>query len=459
MDTVSIVILSHNSRNHLEACLASVFAQDYPREHMQVIVVDNASSDGTVAWLSQAYSHLTCDANPENPGFARGIHRGAALASGTYLAFLNPDMRADAHWLGGLLETIQSAPDVACAGSVSLNWAGDTIDYAGRPRDALCLFPAEPADAGTLGPPRPDQPWLFASGGAMLIRRDVFEQLGGFDPDYFLYHEDVDFGWRLWAQGHRALRSAGSVVYHRQGSAAGRLAPPTVAHWVDKHVLYTVIKNLEEPGFQSIVPRLVHGLVRRANTWDLRHASVAAALRDCMREADALWAKRAALAARRVRHDAGIFAACGHPFEALLQDPAAAEFERYWTKQRGPGPCVDGPSLARYLLAVGFHAYAYNAEALGTELAAQHERVRSLVEHVGERQQAVNRLAADLAEQTARTNALLEHGIGVRHLKAVRSLRRAVGRTLTRWGLRRPAMPGAPAPRPVDPSKTNEADA
>ena len=458
MDTVSIVIVSHNSREHLEACLASVFALDYPRENTQVIVVDNASSDVTVGWLAQGHPRVTCEASPENTGFAQGINRGAAVASGKYLAFLNPDMRVDVHWLSRLVETIRSEPDVACAGSVALNWAGDRIDYAGHAHDGLCLFPADPADSSTLPDPTRDIPLLFASGEAMLIRREVFQQLGGFDPDYFLYHEDVDFGWRLWSLGYRVLRASRSVVYHRQGSAAARIAPAIVAHWVDKHALYTVLKNLEEPELQRIFPRLAYCLVGRANTWELRHTSLAAALRDCIREADALWTKRASLRERRVRRDAAIFAECGHPFETLPHDPASAAFERYWEQHGLRGDCVDGPSLAQYLLSVGFHAYAYNSESLSAELAAQQQRVNSLVAHVGERQQAVDHLGAELAEQTARANALANREVSVADLRIARNFRRMLGGALLRLGVRTRASTGESVAPAVKRSGTREAD-
>ena len=430
MDTVSIVILSHNSREHLEACLASVFALDYPRESTQIIVMDNASGDGTVAWLSQEHPGITCDESLENLGFSRGIHRGTALASGKYLAFLNPDMRVDVRWLSRLVKTIESAPDVACAGSVVLNWTGDRIDFAGRPGDGLNLFPADPVDSGTLPDPTRDIPILFSSGGAMLVRRDAYQELGGFDPDYFLYHEDVDLGWRLWSLGYRVLRASGSVAYHKQGSAAARLAPETVAHWAYKHALYTVLKNLEEPEFQKIFPRLVYSLVSRANSQGIWHASFAAALRECMSEADALWTKRATLRARRVRADAALFAECGHPFEALLHDPPSAAFESYLEQHGMREQVVDGPSLAHYLLGVGFHAYGYNMEALSAELAAQQQKVKALVAHVGERQQAVELLEARLAEQAEKMDSL-GWGFGVAGWRARRILRRALGGALS----------------------------
>ena len=228
MHTVSIVIVNHNGREDLATCLPSLFALDYPQDKLEIILVDNASTDDTVAWLTATRPTVRCVVNSENVGFARGINRGAEMARGEYLAFLNPDMRVDPHWLARLVTTIQSEPDVACAGSVVLNWSGDEIDFAGRPTDALNLAPNEPLQAKDFYASAGDIPLLFASGGAMLIRRDIFQGIGGFDPDYFMYHEDVDLGWRLWQAGYRVLRSVKSRVYHKGSTSSRKLPRETV---------------------------------------------------------------------------------------------------------------------------------------------------------------------------------------------------------------------------------------
>jgi GT2 family glycosyltransferase len=445
MDTVSIVILSHNSREHLEVCLDSVFALDYQQAKIQVIAVDNASSDGTVAWLTERYRDVHCEACSENLGFARGINRGAAIASGKYLAFLNPDVRVDAHWLTALVETIQGDSETACAGSIVLNWTGEKIDYAGRPRDGLHLYPVEQREATAVLGSTQDVPFLFASGGAMLIPQAVFRQVDGFDPAYFLYHEDVDLGWRLWSLGHRVVRSARSLVYHRQGSAAARTPPETVARWVQKHTLYTVLKNLEEPHFQEVFPRLAYRLLARIRLGDLWCSAFPAALRDCMREADALWAKRAALQQKRVRSDAAIFAECGHPFHALLHDPDSAAFQRHWEEREIPGPFTDARTLHQYLMSIGFHAYEYNTELLAAELAAQQQRTKALVAQVGERQNAVVLLGAELAAQTAKVDSLVGQVAERQH--AVESLEMKL------------ASPGSRRAVPAEPSSTTSRSA
>jgi GT2 family glycosyltransferase/glycosyltransferase involved in cell wall biosynthesis len=399
MDTVSIIILNYNCREFLDACLTSVFRLEYPRDKVEVIVVDNASSDGSADWLRDKYPQVRCVANPENVGFARGIQRGAAVASGKYLAFLNQDMRVDAQWLAALVSTIQSEPGVACAGSIVLNWTGEKIDYAGRSQDALNLFPAESVSANSLRSSIQDEPFLFASGGAMLIRREIFQETGGFDPDYFLYHEDVDLGWRLWSRGYRVLRSTRSIVYHKPGSSAALLPPATVAYWAQKHALYTALKNLENTEVQQVLPRLLYFLIRRANFWEFWHASFPKALHELVHEADSLWLKRSALKSARTRPDAEIFSECGHPFETLLQDPTSAAFQQYWEELGEPISLVDGTGLANSLTRLGFHAYQFNTESLSARLIAQEQKTNGLVDQFAERQQAVNELAAQLAER------------------------------------------------------------
>lgn len=157
MLTVTIVILNHNGREHLDLCLVSLLALEYPQDKLEVIIVDNASTDGSREWLAENYPAIRCLANVENVGFAQGINRGAEIATGEFLAFLNPDMRVHPRWLVELVTTIQSGPDVVCAGSVVLDWLGDKVDYAGRPNDALNLAPRKQIKRMCSSLP----PWMF----------------------------------------------------------------------------------------------------------------------------------------------------------------------------------------------------------------------------------------------------------------------------------------------------------
>ena len=412
MHTVSIVIVNVNGREDLAACLPSLFALDYPQDKLEIIVVDNASTDDTVTWLTTTCPTVRCVVNSGNVGFGRGINRGAEVARGEYLAFLNPDMRVDPHWLAELVATHQSQPDVACAGSVVLNWSGDEIDFAGRSTDALNVaWSGERVQAKDFFASAGDIPLLFVSGGAMLIRREVFQGMGGFDPDYFMYHEDVDLGWRLWQAGHRVLRSTQSRVYHKGSSSSKKLPRETVLRWEHIHRFFTVLKNMEDAELWRILPGLIWFWVENAQVNTLNQGTFGQALQHVVHEMDSIWKKRISLQQARRQSDAKIFTACGHPFGVVLQEPLYYEFQHFLEKTGEDlfSPPLDAAALSNRLLTLSYYAYKFNGKRFlkpsRTTGAVAAKRVNGLVDQVVERQHAVELLTAQFAEQVEKTKA------------------------------------------------------
>lgn len=365
--TVSIVILNYNGQRHLETCLPSLAELDYPRDKLETIVVDNASTDDTVTWLKRQYPDIRLVVNSTNLGFSAGINRGAEIASSSYLAFLNPDMRADRHWLAALTETISSSPDVVCAGSIVLNWTGDKVDYAGRPSDAFNLCPTELADASPILRAGSDIPILFASGGAMLIRRDVFLNLGGFDEDFFLYNEDVDLGWRLWLHGYRILRSARSLVFHKRGTSSQQLSPELVMCLAQKNVLHTMLKNMQDDQLWITLPSILWFLVDRSRWYVSARRSLGQAIRELTQEMETTWRKRLVTQPKRVWADTEIFAVCGHPFGFLDANSDHQKFKRYLQENDKGSSCLptaDATIVSHHITRLLYHAYKFNYERL-----------------------------------------------------------------------------------------------
>ncbi|MCL4487310.1 MAG: glycosyltransferase [Chloroflexi bacterium] len=405
--TVSVVIVNFNGREHLAECLPSLFALDYPSDRVQIIVVDNKSTDKAARWLSETYPTVRVIVNQENVGFGRGISAGVSVATGEWLAFLNPDMRADSRWLAELVATAQSGPDVACAGSIVLSWDGDKVDYGGRPGDALNLFPAEPADARTLFAAPDDAPFLFASGGAMLIRREVFDAAGGFDPDFFLYHEDVDLGWRLWSRGYRVLRCLRSRVYHKPGSSSRQFTIEQLALWSEENVLATAIKNLDDSQFHAILTPLVYFLVSRSRWWQVTRTTIPRAIVKCIDEVDALWTKREAIQRARSRVDFDIFDQVGHPFRALLDDSECIEFvSRIAADSEQIRPPATADALRRYLIDLALKAGQFSAGLAHDRMTLTQTRVQSLSAELAEQAISAQALAAQLAAERDRAAAL-----------------------------------------------------
>ncbi|MEB3203385.1 MAG: glycosyltransferase family 2 protein [Candidatus Sericytochromatia bacterium] len=249
---VALLVVTLDGRDHLERLLASVADLDYPKDALEIVVVDNGSTDGTTGWLAECHPRIRVLRLETNEGFARPNNLAAALVpDADYLALLNNDMKVDPGWLREALAGF-AEPDVACVATRILNWDGTRVDYAGAGMtfDGFGLQPAYGADAERVrGEPGPV---LFACGGAMVIRRDVFLALGGFDEAFFAYFEDVDLGWRLWAAGHRVVYRPEAVVRHVHNGTSARFPSEAKRLLMERNALQMVLKNAEDSDLEAI---------------------------------------------------------------------------------------------------------------------------------------------------------------------------------------------------------------
>ena len=247
---VSVVMLTHDELIHLEESLSTLHAQS--RAPDEIIVVDNASADGSVEFIQRRFPGVRLLLNRDNVGFARGNNLGARAATGDYVVFLNNDVRLDRAWLAELIKPLETNPDlVACQSLVLLyneperiNTSGTTVNFLGvgwcrdyrRPRDVSL-----PADVPTV------------SGAAFAIRRDVFLAQGGFDESYFIYHEDIDLSWRLRLEGHQLALAPSSIVYHKY-----RFTRHARKYYLlERNRIMTLIKNYRLPTLLLIAPAFV----------------------------------------------------------------------------------------------------------------------------------------------------------------------------------------------------------
>lgn len=217
---VSIIIVNWNAGPALDACLASLAGGDRRRE---IVLVDNASSDGSTAAARARYPDARVVETGTNLGFAAGANRGAAVAGGDVLVFLNPDARVLPGAVDTLVDTLLLVPAAAIAG-------GGLVDERGRWQPAAAHFAPLPhlvldTTAGRLAarlrrvPHRVD--WVY--GTFMAVRRDLFRQLGGFDPCYFLYGEDLDLCHRAARVGARTIHVPAARAIHGRNVSAAQL--------------------------------------------------------------------------------------------------------------------------------------------------------------------------------------------------------------------------------------------
>lgn len=254
LPTVSIIIVNLNGKHHLEGCFKSIDKLDYPKDKLEIVLVDNGSSDGSVPFLQRKYPHIKLLQNKTNEGFAKPCNDGARAAVGEYVAFINNDMRVQKPWLKELVESLDKNA-AQCAGSVILNWNGEEIDFIGGSVNFYGLgFQNDFKKPVSFLKDNvtEDKEILFACGGAMLVKRDVFLAAGGFDEDYFAYYEDVDLGWRLRVLGNKIVLSAKSIVYHKHNSTSKTITKERVQLLYERNKLFTAYKNYSEEHFNQI---------------------------------------------------------------------------------------------------------------------------------------------------------------------------------------------------------------
>lgn len=225
---ISVVVVTWNGRQHLRTCLSSVAAQIGVRA--ETIVVDNGSSDGTAEYVRSQFPWVRLVTLGENRGFAGGNNVGAAEARGRLLAFLNNDTAADAGWLRALASGIDEGNRFALVTSrIVYMHDPDTIDSAGdgvlRWGGAFKRHHGESASSALVS-----EEVFGVCGAACMMPTVVFQELGGFDEDFFASHEDVDLSYRARLKGYRCRYVADAVVRHVGSATLGTVSHFSVFH-------------------------------------------------------------------------------------------------------------------------------------------------------------------------------------------------------------------------------------
>ncbi|MEK7350974.1 MAG: glycosyltransferase, partial [Nitrospirota bacterium] len=218
----SIIIPVFNKFDLTSQCLTTLAAVTTMPEY-EVIVVDNASTDGTAEFLASLGGDVQVIRNPENYGFAVACNQGAKAASGEFLLFLNNDTIPTEGWLNALVDEVERHPDVAVVGS-KLLYEDGTIQHAGVAFSRIVFTPYHiyqkfPADAPMVNRRREFQ---CVTAACMLVRREVFEQVGRFDEGFKNGFEDVDLCLKIRERGWRIVYRPDSVVYHLESQTPGR---------------------------------------------------------------------------------------------------------------------------------------------------------------------------------------------------------------------------------------------
>jgi N-acetylglucosaminyl-diphospho-decaprenol L-rhamnosyltransferase len=258
---LSIVIVSWNVKELLERCLSSLTTDGLeksravvarrPRLEREIIVVDNASSDGSSDMVREQYAHVRLIASASNLGFARANNRGVAASTGRYILLLNPDTEVLGGTLAGMVTYMDQHPDIGILGP-KLLWPDGQVQPSRRRFPTLTTaflestmlqewFPhsrvlqryyiQDKSDDGEQ-----DVDWLV--GACLLIRREVWEQVGPLDENLFMYSEELDWCHRAKTAGWRVVYVPWATVVHHEGQSSSQVVPARHIYFQSSKVYY-----------------------------------------------------------------------------------------------------------------------------------------------------------------------------------------------------------------------------
>ncbi len=260
---VSVVLVNYKGVDDTLEALRHLAEVDWPKDRLEVIVVDNASGDGSVVRL-QSVESVTVIPSAKNLGFAGGCNLGVSQSSGEIVAFLNNDAKPDSAWITAAVGAFRSSTKVGAVASTVVSWDGSTIDYQGSGMTwyGMGYRPLTGKKAPRKNPPAREV--LFGTGSAMFVRRDVFDALGGFDERYFMFFEDVDFGWRLNLAGWSFIYQPESIAFHKFHQSMSSVPSFQEQFLLERNALYTLIKNISEEKLPSLLAGAMMVSTRRA---------------------------------------------------------------------------------------------------------------------------------------------------------------------------------------------------
>lgn len=256
---LSVITVGWNSKKWLPKLYKSLISQDF--QNFEMIYVDNGSTDDSIDLIKREFPSVKIIENKENLGFSTANNIGAVASTSTYLLFLNPDCYLDLNTLKELSDFISTNKDAECS-LMQLNIRGynDENIFFGEGEDFKYM------SIDHFGSPGPSKKMFYADGSAMVINRNLFLQLGGFDESYFMYSEDVDLSWRALVEGYSIIFIETAICFHfaggmssstRKDKSLGYVIPVWRKYHTEKNIITNLIKNYSTINLLKTIPFVI----------------------------------------------------------------------------------------------------------------------------------------------------------------------------------------------------------
>ncbi|PIF06661.1 MAG: hypothetical protein CSA36_00245 [Draconibacterium sp.] len=252
----AVVILNWNGEKLFETFLPSVLKHS---KNVEIIVADNASTDGSLALLREKFPEVTIIELLENYGFAEGYNRALEQVDAEYLILLNSDVKVAENWIDHCIARFDADENIAAIQPKILSYnQPEYFEYAGAAGGFIDKFGYPFCRGRILNHIEKDEgqydvasPIFWASGACMFVRAAAFKAAGGFDSDFWAHMEEIDLCWRLKGIGYKIVYEPQSVVYHLGGGTLSYGSPQKI-YLNFRNNLWMLFKNLPKHQFKRI---------------------------------------------------------------------------------------------------------------------------------------------------------------------------------------------------------------
>ncbi len=253
----SVIIINYNGKDLMERFLPSIESFVYPR--YEVIIIDNSSTDNSAIFVKCKYPQFKLIENQQNLGTAEGSNIGIPHANGEYILWLSNDMEVDPFLLRRMIDTAESSSDIGiCTCKMRRltvdNQKTNVIDSVGIDVDIFGF----PSDRGIneedVGQVDEVKEIFAAHGGAMLVKREVLDKVGGYDPTFFTLADDIDLSWRVHLAGYKVVVEPKALLYHRVSATLGKFGRSERRYMSEKNTFRMLLKNYSTLTLIGLIP-------------------------------------------------------------------------------------------------------------------------------------------------------------------------------------------------------------
>lgn len=258
-EKVTAVIPNYNGINYIDKCLDSLRRQQY--NEYNVVIIDNASSDGSFELIQDEYPEFTLIRNDVNTGFCKAVNQGIKLCETEYVLLLNNDTELDEHFISEMVKTIEKSDKIFSVSSKMINYHDRSlIDDAGDGYTIVGWQYQRGVGQSSNGYTK-NCDVFTACAGAALYRKSVFAEIGLFDEMHFAYMEDIDIGYRARIKGYRNVYCSKALVYHIGSATSGSKYNSFKVKLAARNNVYLLYKNMPLVQLMINMPFIIAGFV------------------------------------------------------------------------------------------------------------------------------------------------------------------------------------------------------